>query len=184
LAARAIQCGAKIPADENHPIFSEGEVDLSIGQKGPVWFLAGSWEGRPIVRTGTVPEGKALFVPIFAVFDYNAPGETDTEEEMRAWLAEATDLTTVMRCTVDGEPSVISYPTVRVQSPRFSFTAPEPPEPNLCGSSDLAVCDGYWVIVPPLPVGEHEIHSECENAEYNWGWDVTYNITVVGDDDE
>lgn len=43
---------AAIPADQN-PLFSEGEVDLSIGQQGHVWFLACSMVGPRMAASGT-----------------------------------------------------------------------------------------------------------------------------------
>lgn len=150
-----LQWAAAIPADQN-PLFSEGEVDLSIGQEGHVWFLAGSWVG-PVVRTGEVPTDTPLFFPIFNLWAYNDVGETYTEEELRAMAVEAIDAVSVVHCTVDGEASAISYPTVRVQSPPFGYSS------DVFGSTDLAVTDGYWVMVPPLPAGEHEIHFDGGN---------------------
>lgn len=167
---------AAIPADQN-PLFSEGEVDLSIGQQGHVWFLAGSWIG-PVVRTGEVPVDTPLFFPIFNVWAYNGPGETYTEEELRAMAAGAVDAVDFVHCTVDGEASAISYPTVREQSPAYAYSS------ELFGDTELAVSDGYWVMIAPLPVGEHVIHFDGGITDWGWTQDVTYNITVVEDDDQ
>lgn len=167
---------AAIPAAQN-PLFSAGQVDLSIGQEGNVWYLAGSWVG-PVERQGTVPVGTALFLPVFNVMAYNAPGETYTEEELRDMAEGFIDLATGVQCTVDGEPVAIS-PTVRlrsivrVQSPVFGFSG------EVLGSSDLAVSDGYWVMLPALSAGPHDIQFYAAIPEWGIEQDVTYNLTVV-----
>jgi len=170
------QCIGAIPPAEN-PLFSEGEVDLSIGQEGKVWFLSGSWVGT-VERTGTVPANKALFFPVFNVWAYNDVGEEYTEEELREMAEGAVDLVSVLNCTVDGKALPISSnlrpkAIVRVQSPAFSYSS------DVFGSSDLAVMDGYWVMLPPLSEGEHVIHFDGGIPEWNWMQDVTYNLTVV-----
>jgi hypothetical protein len=165
---------AAIPADQN-PLFSDGEVDLSIGQQGHVWFLAGSWIG-PVMRTGEVPADTPLFFPIFNVWWAYEPGEEITEDGMRDAIAGAIDAVDVVHCTIDGRASAIYYPTVREQSPAFAYSS------ELLGDTELAVSDGYWVMIPPLPVGEHVIHFDG-GITGSWEQDVTYNITVVEDDD-
>ncbi|UCC22890.1 MAG: hypothetical protein JSW23_02140 [Planctomycetota bacterium] len=167
-----------IPEDEN-PLFSDGEVDLSIGQDGKVWFLAGSWIG-PAERQGTVPADKALFFPIFNIWAYNSPGETYTEEELRAMCEGFVDMVSVLSCTVDGDALPVSSvlrpkSILRFQSPAFALD-------GILGEVDLVVCDGYWVMLPPLSEGEHEIHFHAEIPEYEIVQDVIYNITVVDED--
>lgn len=176
-----LQWAAAIPADQN-PLFSTGEVDLSIGQEGKVWFLAGSWVG-PTERTGTVPANKAIFFPIFNVWAYNDVGETYTEAELRDMATGFVDLASGVSCTVDGKALSISSNVrpksiLRLQSPPFSYSS------DVFGSTDLAVMDGYWVMLPPLSEGEHEIHFHAEIPEYEIVQDVTYNLTVVDDDDD
>jgi hypothetical protein len=63
-AARWWQWAYKQPVDTN-PLFQTGQVDLSQGQSGKVWFLGGVFNTSGTAdRTGTVPAGKALFFPI------------------------------------------------------------------------------------------------------------------------
>lgn len=170
---------AAIPEDQN-PLFSMGEVDLSIGQEGKVWFLAGSWVG-PAERTGTVLANNALFFPIFNVWAYNDVGETYTEDELRDMAEGFIDMVTAVSCTVDGKDLAMSSNVrpksiLRLQSPAFSYTS------DLFGSTDLAVMDGYFVMLPPLSEGEHQIHFHAEIPDFEIVQDVTYNITVVDDD--
>src|SRR5437660_12901041 len=46
------------------PPSQSGEGDCSLGQSGPVWFLAGTVGQGPVTRSCTIPTGKALFFPI------------------------------------------------------------------------------------------------------------------------
>src|SRR5665647_844263 len=41
-----------------------GTADISAGQSGDVWFLPAPLGGGTGTRTGTVPAGTALFVPV------------------------------------------------------------------------------------------------------------------------
>ena len=42
-AAEWWQWAAILPADEYHPLIADGEMDCSLGQKGKVWFLGGTY---------------------------------------------------------------------------------------------------------------------------------------------
>src|SRR5882762_10280616 len=48
------------------PPSQSGEVDCSLGQSGPVWFLAGTTGQGPVTRecSDGIPQDKALFFPI------------------------------------------------------------------------------------------------------------------------
>ena len=51
------------------------------------------------------------------------------------------------------------------------FGVPFEPVPHDC------VADGYWALLPPLPVGSHTIHFAGGLAS-GFSLDVTYDITV------
>jgi hypothetical protein len=59
----------------------------ATGQKGAVWFLAGSGDSAAVSRTCTVPTGQALFFPVINAF-YAAflsdPPDTRTPEFVRS----------------------------------------------------------------------------------------------------
>jgi hypothetical protein len=56
------------PASENPLTDTTGQFAAVNQPNGSVWFLAGN-VGGTMVRTITVPSGKALFFPIVNVFD-------------------------------------------------------------------------------------------------------------------
>jgi ketosteroid isomerase-like protein len=187
------------------PLAAEGAVDCTLGQEGPVWFLAGGQSGAGgAVRSCTIPTGKALFFPVLNVVDVNTPGETRTVGEKRSLLSglldagvpgpladlglpgsEACDL----QVTLNGAPVTASVPLVRVQSPPFRLHTTAHPldlPPHLV--DDEAVADGFYVMLPTLTAGPHTLHIRGRLCEYQGeadhaafaGVDVTYHLNVVG----
>jgi len=176
--------------------YSEGTgTNTGEGQSGPVWFLANNmtvtwnpdFDGYDGVGWAdwsvTMPAGKALFFPVFR----DTPMYGTDEAELRAawdwWLSHVTELS----ATVDGRPlgDLFAY---RAPSPLFPLGWVEgniwqfdaaPPE--------TAMEDGYWVLLAPLPPGQHVIHTyskivltEDEAGEnFRFVQDFTYHITVV-----
>ena len=164
-----------------HPLIAEGDVDCSIDQpRGPVWFLAGTG-GEAATRNCVVPRQKALFFPLINTMFANAEGEDLTVEEKRD-AVNIIALACRLDSTLDGTPTVFSLPTVRSQSPPFLI---ETATPDIFGEDALvdqeAVADGFWVLLPPLPKGEHILHftgSVCDpdTGEAFFTVDVTYNL--------
>lgn len=84
-SAKWWQWAYSIPASHS-PVLLEGDVDCTLGQQGPVYFLAGKAtvlpddpDELPIVLTGerwcSIPQGKALFFPIVNAANINIPGD-------------------------------------------------------------------------------------------------------------
>jgi len=149
------------------PLYEETGADGAVGQRGPVWFLCGAYNKTGTVsRTVTVPEGVYLFFPIFAAQLDNAdPGFApltlaELLQSMDDYVA-GIDVTS-LSCTVDGV-AITDLAKRRVPSSVFSYVAVPGSTPNL-GYNALpndvvypAVSDGYWVMLKPLPLGNHTI---------------------------
>jgi len=60
--ARWWQWGYSVPKNSN-PAYDNTGKNCAQGQKGPVWFLAGTY-GHPVDRVCTIPAGKAILFPI------------------------------------------------------------------------------------------------------------------------
>ena len=87
----------------------------------------------------------------------------------------------------DGE-SLKDLDLYRAESPPFIFGPL--PENNVLdvepGTVAGSVSDGYYILLAPLSVGEHEIHFggaavftlEEDGFDFFFGLDITYNITV------
>lgn len=178
------------------PPSQSGEVDCSLGQSGPVWFLAGTTGQGPVTRecSDPIPRGKALFFPIISYLnDYPcpdpnfqpAPGQT-LEEFLTEGAAAIINLVTELEVVVDGQQLNELF-TYRATSRLFTFTA----DPSLvafdsCVTGDpqfpqFGVADGYWILMEPLRPGPHTIFIRGL-IDFGGGStfevQVTYQITV------
>jgi hypothetical protein len=189
-----------LPGQPN-PLRSTGRIDCSIGQAGPVFFLAGTTGGDPVERTckRPVPAGKALFLsPLNFLFynDLNDPPPPVTEAEKRDLLdsiisdsrpgpfnSRACNIV----ITVDGVSTVFSaLTTARTQSPAFRLAIGEHDVfGGTAGSVDRsAVSDGFWVMLR-LPKGRHTLHVQGALCDIDtneplgaFQQDYTYHLRV------
>lgn len=169
--------------EEFGPIIESGSVDCAAGQQGKTWFLAGSFFNiGPVSRECSIPAGTKLFFPVVNAFAAAPPGQTACtlvpeptprqKQEHQACAAslidpfDPADLT----ATVDGEP----VPIVRADSALFPFHLDDPNIFGVPGGTYLETADGYWVLLDPLPPGEHTIRFAADPV-----LDVTYEITIV-----
>jgi hypothetical protein len=165
------------------PVVDETGEFCHLGQEGPVWFLAGtilSPAPAQIERECTVPAGKALFFPLMNIaVSTEGPGFEDlTEDELREianWLVDQM----AVSCTVNGK-ELEDLDKYVADSPLFTFFEHD------------AVADGFWIMLAPLPVGEHTIEFSGvvvipEEDPFDLGFppglvlglDVTYYLTVA-----
>ena len=92
-----------------------------------------------------------------------------------------------MTCSIDGD-AVEHIDYYRVESPQFSFTAPDPwifsPAP---GGKGTSVSDGYFVMVKPLSKGSHTLHYSgtilftlaADGFDAAYSLDMTYHLKVA-----
>ena len=165
------------------PILDETGELCGQGQRGPVWFLAGSF-GSTVVRDCTVPRWKTLFFPVFNTLWW-VPEDGNTAAEVRTLSNDST--VPVFGCELrPGTPypdGVCNNNVAQLEmevlvdgtalEDIFGYRAQSPPggssykinegsfgnvgfgfEP---GDRDPAVADGYWVMLRPLSRGEHTI---------------------------
>jgi hypothetical protein len=178
-----------------HPLFDNG--DCSVGQSGPVWFLGGKFcqSGQNCPGTATrscaVPAGKALFFPVLNVED-SAPEEPNwgcgnglpplvmgTVAEMRQCVEGFLTGIHDLKADVDGKGIRNLQKDFRVQSVEFGATWPDDnvltaigEGPFPAGTYSPVVDDGVYVMLPPLPPGNHTVHFQG-----TWPWGATLNIT-------
>jgi hypothetical protein len=168
------------------PLYDETGALGGVGQRGPVWFLCGAYNDTGVSsRTVIVPEGVYLFFPILAAQLDNADPAFDplTEDELRASVAAFVAGVNVesLTCTVDGV-GITDLAKRRVISSVFRYVAVPGSTPNVlynAAAGDVvspSVSDGYWVMLKPLPIGNHTITwsgSAGENTQ-----SVTYLVKV------
>ncbi len=155
------------------------------GQRGHVWFLAGSLGGDPVSRECTVPTGTALFFPLInlAYFAFlNDPPESRTEEFIRGQVACISDAT-FPQVDIDGVP-VAQPEKYLVRSTIFTIVLPED---NVFGATEADIPEltlspvadeGFYLFISPRTPGEHTIRWRAQSASCGFGQDITYHLTV------
>jgi hypothetical protein len=194
-AARYWQRLLSLPVDA-----ASYSAPLSDGQSGQVWLLA-SPLGGPSTGTNqfSIPAGKAMLISPLSYWSDNAncPTFTDfTEDELRAQVSAGYSQVTETSITIDGvtipgltNPQDSPY---LVDSTVFSYTLPDHDTyPTvLFGATCIAngttiggaVAEGEFLMVRPLPVGQHIIHVTAifgPAASPSLVVDVTSVITVT-----
>jgi hypothetical protein len=189
LSAEWWQWALSIPTSVNPQIDSDGK-NAVVGQRGPVWFLAGVFFGGTATRTCSVPEGSALFFPVVNAINLNTPnvcsqGGTMTVSELRAAIAPIIDEAAKANpsVTLDGK-AITNLP--RVRSTVFAVALPEdnvfdvPCKSNVpAGIYSPGVGDGFYVLLNPLSTGKHTLRFHAEIPSQKFTEDVTYNIMIV-----
>jgi len=189
---------SSIPADQNPVLDTTGEF-ASVGQSGHVWFLAGTIFGGTFERDVTVPTGTSLFFPalnalfwapddlddatFFAEQAGLSPALMSDEELIRFIVGLAVDDPALLKVTVDGR-ELKDLEDYRAASDGFELTDTDLID-TLGGEishPNLAVADGYWVMLNPLKPGEHtiRIQSAIDQGPFaGTASDVTYHLTVT-----
>jgi hypothetical protein len=197
-AARYWQRTLSLPIDA-----ASYAAPLSDGQSGQVWVIAGPLNGPTTATVQfSIPEGKSMLIsPItYWADNANCPSFTDfTVDDLRGQVAAGYSQVTETSCTIDGvtipglsNPQDSPY---LFDSTVFSYTLPDHDTyptvlfgatciPN--GTTiDGAVAEGEFLMIKPLPVGQHIIHGTVvvgPAASPSLVVDVTYVITVTAGD--
>jgi hypothetical protein len=152
------------------PISDRTGARCGAQQKGPVWFLAGTYESTVTRRTCTVPAGKYLFFPIVNYVVMPAQcGDCATCKDFSATARRITDKPTVLFAVLDGA-SLGKIEAHRFASPdcfnlaarSFGATPIEPSASN-----------GYYLLLKPLPKGKHTLQFGAELPSLRQGLEYT-----------
>ena len=147
-----------IPANVN-PALDDG-THCGINQEGPVWFIGGPITPT-FARTCAIPHGKAILSPITSfINDYPCPnpafqpaaGQT-LEDFLAAGIADAVSQTSG-QAILDGKP----FKAARVSTTLFGFSGAASLsafDSCVTGSPQVGVSDGYFIVIEPLPRGDH-----------------------------
>jgi len=178
-----------IPVDENPLLDTTGEKCM-VGQRGDVWYLAGTFGAPTVIRNCTVPAGTAFFVPVINFVNIDTPNvcgqgpDRIPVSDLRAAVAPLIDGATNLSITVDG--AAVNNMR-RIKSGVFAVTLPDdnlfdapcafaggvPP-----GVYSPAIDDGYYAQVNALSAGPHVVHFHAESSG-GFTLDVTYILDVV-----
>ena len=154
------------------PLADPTGANCQVGQSGQVFFLAGTFDGSAAVRNCVVPAGKTLFFPVITIIDVSTPpgfcqrlpnlGQVaicapESPDKLLADVEPVEDSAVGLRASIDG--ASVSPTGFCVQSQAFSLFLPAD---NLFGrllpkQAYMAVAEGYYLMVAPLPAGPHKI---------------------------
>jgi hypothetical protein len=205
LSAKWLQWAFSQPADVN-PLAKETDTnaaDCAQGQKGHVWFLGGFFApvGVPtegtVNRTCDVPTGTQLFFPIFNVECSTVEGNPPPGDSLTDCAKTLTDQGLnggTLEASIDGVP-VKNLSKYRVASGELTFDLPENNIDYFCsdGNGGFQQCpagkskaaeDGVYLLLAPLPPGEHTISfggSFFPDGQGGFFFveDINYTINVV-----
>ncbi len=173
-----------IPLGAN-PLTDTTGVNCAINQDGPVWFL--SFLPTPTWTLNcTVPYGKAIVSPVLAGANtypcpkdpakptFEPPAGQSLEDFLTNGITSGTDLYSG-EARLNGRPLKVK----RVTTPVFGYTAAADLiafDPCATGSPQLAVVDGYFVFIEPLPRGDHVL--QITSAGPDFASVGTFNLKV------
>ncbi len=174
-----------MPVSVNPNLDATGDQCM-LGQRGPIWFLAGSFL-QTVTRTCKVPADTAFFFPVINNVQFDSPNLCGQDSEslsvkqlrknIKGFVDDAHDV------YVKVDDHYVKRDLIRrIASP--VFWTPLPADNIFGGGTDCpagiyspSVSDGYWLALDPMKPGSHTIHFHGESQGSTV--DVTYNLTVV-----
>jgi hypothetical protein len=183
-AAAFWQYEASLPVSSS-PSFTG--TNCLIGQEGGPMFFAPVSFGQPLTASCTIPASKSIFITVLTDECSTVeppPFHGNNPQEVRNACAAGADGIDpkALQLTVDDRP-VRDLQPFRVQTPSFEFIMPASDNLlNLPGvTSGTSVLDGYFVILRPLPKGQHVIHfggSFTSGPAAGFAADTVIHLTV------
>jgi hypothetical protein len=184
--------------NETNPALDNDGIDCGRNQRGPVWFLAGTFGGafgEDVIadRRCTIPAGKAIFFALAAFVSFAPDFAKDPTcvvlpgliNRIRCDVNDDVPLAPNIRlkASIDGKPvrDLFAY---RVQSPPGGFVfriAPGSPLTRFvpAGVRKPAVADGYYLYLKPLSRGDHTLRFSADtNADGTPDLGANYRLTV------
>ena len=150
---------------KNAPGVNYVPKDCSYGQdpSNPVFFLPwiGPQQGTTASLTCVVPQNKAILISVDAgTSDYSDPNvKSKTPDELIKIVSKGNVYPVRFDATMDGHPlDLINDETHKVTSGLFDLILPKD---NVWGEPegpDKAITQGWWIMLKPLPPGEHTVH--------------------------
>jgi len=176
------QWAYSMPQSES-PVRDVTGEKCAVNQDGDVWFLAGGFGNSKISRRCTIPADTYLFFPIINMVQFTAPDVVRTCQEVKDGAARNNDRFVQLRATLNGA-LFSGLDQYRIASEEcFDLLAKVPPE-NQPPSYAPAATDGYWMMLKPLPAGEHDLHFQAfyTNQDTAFGTmvqNIGYRLTVL-----
>ena len=147
---------SSIPSGSNPGEDTTGKSCALSQNDSNMWFLTLTFGFDKATRTCTIPAQRAIFVPILSsICDKSEYPELKTKDDLLKCAQQFNEgIQRDLFLEVDGK-QIKSLENYRASSPLTNITWPEH---NVFGGpigSFESVADGFYVILDPLPPGEH-----------------------------
>jgi len=177
-----------------HPRNDISGEKCSVNQSGPVWFLDVPISSEVVTKTlkCEIPQGRAIFVPLLVGECDTAEVESLNDVELTKCAKQGNDGGNI-RLSIDGNNLLMingtsqnekDYSLYRTTSDYFDIYWTESNYFEAPAGTYRAIADGYFVIINPLPIGNHQI--DLRTIVYNpliiendLVVDITYDIKIV-----
>lgn len=152
------------------PAQDESGAHCGIGQDGPVWFLAGSFNEFPVTRRCNVAEGKYLLFPMFTGIARPTPDQAQATCRTSQDKAERfADAVVGVYASLDGVP--VPSPEKYRERTATCF------DPHGTGRT-ISAQDGHWIMLRPLPPGKHVLRYGRNENGGKTNTDVSFVLQV------
>lgn len=135
--------------EDNSPVADDDGSRCAMGQAGPVWFLAGTYEPRRVTRHCRVPAGKTLFFPLVNFIAFPPDDEREACGSLMLRAEEETDAPGALVLEVNGKR--FQGLEAHRQATRGCFlVTPQDDAP--------AAANGYYAALGPLKAGRYTLN--------------------------
>jgi hypothetical protein len=186
--------------NSQHPGVDYDPQKCSVNQSGPVWFLPDviTKGDAPYTRVDfscQIPQGKAIFLPLstgacwlnlpeFSYVQDKTGANPEVDSRLRACATEAQEKTKFDHISVDGSEFKDLVKNARSTTSFFNVTSPDDPVTDIFqdvkSGTSRAIADGYFLLLPPLPPGDHLIEFLVDDTigGLNFAREGVYKISV------
>lgn len=194
LARRWLEWAMGLPFSTGPVTDTTGE-QCGLGQSGAVWMLAGT-TGGSVTRSCTIPEHKAIYLPLVNHWMIPPAQYVDAPEELADFLAFAEyyfpavrDATCSLTLRLDGEDLFASteemdaalwadvYDPFKITLDDDNYFGPSRPG----GTQPAALTAGHYALLTPLSPGEHTLElggALCDGDEVFFETSAVYHLHV------
>lgn len=137
-----------------------GAMCAFLQSEGP-WFLANSDTPEIVNRSCEVPLGSQLFFPIISNIYFSPPSVDLTCAEVLEGVAFKRNPNYVVTVSLNGTSVKLDEGNIIRSASCFDLLARVPAFRNPPSYYPSAT-DGYWVLLEPLPAGDHELVLKAE----------------------
>jgi hypothetical protein len=177
--ARWWQWNVGIPSSQ-HPRDNYTAEKCTVNQNGSVWFIPDILTGKE-ERTCTIPEGKAILVPLIT-------GECDTSESPSGSDADLRQCSTAgdeygaISATLDGQ-KIENLDSYRTATDFFNLSYINDNIFDVAAGTFRGVADGFFLFLKPSSVGNHELQVKASvtnptTPSYNFASEAKYNLKI------